>query len=96
MTSLRGANATRQSLKGVRVGVPKEYFGEGLDLGVKEVVEKAIKKMEELGAEIVEVSLPNTKHGVAVYYIIMASEVSSNLARFDGIRFGGTRDLFGD
>lgn len=85
-----------QNLKNIKVGVPKEYFGEGLDSGVKEVIEKAIKKLEELGAEIVEVSLPNTKHGVAVYYIIMSSEVSSNLSRFDGIRFGGTRDLFGD
>ena len=51
--------------------------------------------MEELGAEIVEISLPNTQYAVAVYYIIMASEVSSNLARFDGIRFGGDRSLFG-
>lgn len=84
------------SLKGIKVGVPKEYFGEGLDAGVKETVEKAIKKLEGLGAEIIEISLPNTKYGVAVYYIIMASEVSSNLARFDGIRFGGSRDLFGD
>lgn len=85
-----------ESLKGIKVGVPKEYFGEGLDEGVEEVIEKAIKKMEELGAEIVEVSLPNTKYGIAVYYIIMSSEVSSNLARFDGIRFGGSRNLFGD
>lgn len=83
-------------LDGLKVGVPKEYFGEGLDSVVKEVIEKAIKKLEELGAEIVEVSLPNTKYGVAVYYIIMSSEVSTNLARFDGIRFGGSRDLFGD
>lgn len=83
------------SLKGLKVGLPKEYFGEGLDSGVEEVVRTAIKKLEEMGAEIVEVELPHTKYAVAVYYIIMASEVSSNLARFDGIRFGGTRDLFG-
>ena len=95
-TKYEKRNTKNENLKGIKVGVPKEYFGEGLDLGVKEVVEKAIKKLEELGAEIVELSLPNTKHGVAVYYIIMSSEVSSNLARFDGIRFGGTRDLFGD
>lgn len=82
-------------LKGVRVGLPKEYFGEGLDKGVEDVIRAAIKKLEEMGAEIVEVELPHTKYAVAVYYIIMASEVSSNLARFDGIRFGGTRDLFG-
>ncbi len=103
------SNKLQNNLKGVKVGVPKEYFAvpagrqeeeeeeeEGLDLGVKKVIEDSIKKMEELGAEIVEVSLPNTKYGIAVYYIIMASEVSSNLARFDGIRFGGSRDLFGD
>lgn len=82
-------------LKGIRVGLPKEYFGEGLDSGVEEVVRTAVKKLEEMGAEIVEIELPHTKYAVAVYYIIMASEVSSNLARFDGIRFGGTRDLFG-
>ncbi len=85
----------KNDLKGIRVGVPKEYFGEGLDKGVEEVVRTAIKKLEELGADIVEVELPHTKYAVAVYYIIMSSEVSSNLARFDGIRFGGTRDLFG-
>lgn len=83
-------------LNGLKVGVPKEYFGSGLDFGIKEVIEKAIRKLEELGAEIIEISLPNTKYGVAVYYIIMSSEVSSNLARFDGIRFGGERNLFGD
>jgi len=82
-------------LKGVKVGVPKEYFGAGLDSGVEKTIKDAIAKLEELGVEIVEISLPNTKYAVAVYYIIMASEVSSNLARFDGLRFGGTRDLFG-
>jgi aspartyl-tRNA(Asn)/glutamyl-tRNA(Gln) amidotransferase subunit A len=87
--------STMTDLKGLKVGLPKEYFGEGLDQGVEEVVRTAIKKLEELGAEIVEVELPHTKYAVAVYYIIMSSEVSSNLARFDGIRFGGTRELFG-
>jgi aspartyl-tRNA(Asn)/glutamyl-tRNA(Gln) amidotransferase subunit A len=84
-----------KDLKGVRVGVSKEYFGEGLDKGVERVIKDAIAKLEELGAEIVEISLPHTEYGVAVYYIVMASEVSSNLARFDGIRFGGGRDKFG-
>jgi aspartyl-tRNA(Asn)/glutamyl-tRNA(Gln) amidotransferase subunit A len=92
----RDAGSSATTLKDIKVGVPKEYFGEGLDSGVKETVETAINKLKELGAEIVEVELPNTKHAIAVYYIIMASEVSSNLARFDGLRFGGTRDLFGD
>ena len=83
------------TLKGLKVGIPKEYFSEGLDKGVEEVIRTAIKKLAELGAEIVEVELPHTKYAVAVYYIVMSSEVSSNLARFDGIRFGGTRDLLG-
>lgn len=83
-------------LKGIRVGIPKEYFGEGLDSGVEQVVREAIKKLEELGAEIVEINLPNTESAIAVYYIIMASELSSNLGRFDGIRFGGSRALFGE
>ncbi len=85
----------RQSLKGIKIGIPKEYFGEGLDSGVKKTVEDAIDKLKELGAETVEVELPSTKHAIAVYYILMASEVSSNLGRFDGLRFGGPRDLFG-
>ncbi len=97
MTSLRGGSAdpTRQSLKGLKVGVPKEYFGKGLEPGVEKVIKEAIKRLEELGAEIMEVSLPHSEYALAVYYIIMSSEVSSNLARFDGIRFGLTRDKFG-
>lgn len=83
------------NIKGLKVGMPKEYFGRGLDKGVEKVIKDATKKLEELGAEIVEVSLPHTEYGVAVYYIIMSSEVSTNLARFDGIRFGHTRDKFG-
>ncbi len=86
----------RKDLKGLKVGVPKEYFGEGLDKEVDEVIKDAIKKLGELGATTVEISLPHTEYALAVYYIIMASEVSSNLARFDGIRYGSTRDKFGD
>lgn len=85
----------QNDIKGLRVGVPKEYFGEGLDPKVKQTIETAIKKLEELGAEIVEVSLPHSQYAVAVYYILMSSEVSSNLARFDGIRFGKDRNQFG-
>lgn len=88
-------SAKLENLKGIRVGIPKEYFGEGLDGGVEKVIKDAIKKLEDLGAEIVEISLPHTEYAIAVYYIIMASEVSSNLARFDGLRFGGDRSLFG-
>lgn len=89
------AKTSLKDLKGIKVGVPKEYFEEGLNKDVEKVMKEAIKKLEELGAEIIEVSLPNTKYAIAVYYIIMASEVSSNLARFDGIRFGNSRADFG-
>lgn len=79
----------------LRVGVPKEYFGGGIDKEVKEAVLCAIKKYEENGAQIKEVSLPHTDYGLAVYYIIMPSEVSANLARYDGIRYGVSK-LSGD
>lgn len=85
----------KNDLKGLKVGVPKEYFGKGLDEDVEKVVREAIAKLKELGAEIVEVSLSHTEYAIAVYYVLMASEVSSNLARFDGIRFGHSRDQFG-
>lgn len=82
-------------VKGLRVGVPKEYFGEGLDSSVEKVIKDAIKKLEELGAEIVEINLPNTRYALAAYYIIVPSEVSSNMARYDGIRFGKGRENIG-
>jgi len=88
-------STTLKNLKGIRVGVPQEYFEEGLDKGVEKVIREAINKLEELGAEIVEVSLPHTEYAIATYYIIIASEVSTNLARFDAIRFGNSRDNFG-
>jgi len=75
-------------LKGVKLGMPKEYFIEGIDPQVDAVVRKAIAHYESLGAEIVEVSLPNTEHAVGVYYIIATVEASANLARFDGVRYG--------
>jgi aspartyl-tRNA(Asn)/glutamyl-tRNA(Gln) amidotransferase subunit A len=78
----------RGDIKGLRVGVPPECFGEGLDAEVRSSVEAAIKKLAECGAEVVEVSLPHTKHAVAVYYLIATAEASSNLARFDGVRYG--------
>ncbi|MDD5031486.1 MAG: Asp-tRNA(Asn)/Glu-tRNA(Gln) amidotransferase subunit GatA [Patescibacteria group bacterium] len=77
-----------KSLKGLKIGRPEEYFGQGVEKGVRQTIEKAIAKLEELGAEIVPIRLPHTKYGVPVYYIITPSEVSSNLARFDGIRYG--------
>ncbi|MBI3485664.1 Asp-tRNA(Asn)/Glu-tRNA(Gln) amidotransferase subunit GatA [Candidatus Daviesbacteria bacterium] len=84
-----------KNLSGIKIGVPKEYFGKGLDKGVEKVIREAIKKLEELGGEIVEVSLPHTEYAIAAYYIILPSEVSSNLAKFDGIRFGFDRSKFG-
>ena len=77
-----------KGVKGLKIGIPKEYFAEGMDADVEKTVKDAIKKYESLGAEIVEVSLPNTEYALAVYYILMPAEVSSNLARFDGIRYG--------
>jgi len=77
-----------ESVKGLKIGVPKEYFGEGLDKEVEVIVRDAIKEYEKMGAEVIEVSLPYTKYGVAVYYIASPAELSANLARFDGIRFG--------
>jgi len=71
-----------------KIGVPKEFFDKGLDPQVKKVIEKAIQKFEENGSEIVEISLPRVEQGLAIYYIINTSEVSSNLARFDGMRYG--------
>ncbi|MDP2873758.1 MAG: Asp-tRNA(Asn)/Glu-tRNA(Gln) amidotransferase subunit GatA [bacterium] len=79
----------------IKIGLPKEYFREGLDPAVNDLVLAAVKKMEELGATISEVSLPHTEAALAVYYVICPSEVSANLARFDGIRFGHSRDHFG-
>jgi len=76
------------SIKGLKIGLPKEYFIEGTDKGVTEAVEKAIEDLKKLGVKFKQVSLPNTKYGIPVYYIITPSEVSSNLARFDGIRYG--------
>jgi aspartyl-tRNA(Asn)/glutamyl-tRNA(Gln) amidotransferase subunit A len=75
-------------LKGLRIGVPKEYFVEGMDHEVESSVRRAIAQLCELGAEVKEVSLPHTEYAVAVYYIIATAEASSNLARFDSVRFG--------
>ena len=74
--------------KGLRLGVPREYFGEGLSPGVRERVEFAIGALEKEGAELVELSLPSTEYLVATYYILAPAEASSNLSRFDGVRYG--------
>lgn len=77
-----------KDIKGKRIGVPRALFGEGLDDEVRDAVEKSIENYRTLGAEIVDVELPNAKYGIAVYYIICTAEASSNLARFDGVRYG--------
>lgn len=77
-----------EDIKGMKIGVPKEYFISGMDPEVERAAREAIKKLEELGAIIKEVRLPHTEYGLAVYYLLMPSEVSANLARFDGVRFG--------
>ena len=82
-------------VKNVKIGVPKEFFGEGVEIYVRDTVEKAIKRLGQLGAKVTEISLPRLKEAIAVYYLLMPSEVSANLARFDGIRFGKAREEFG-
>jgi aspartyl-tRNA(Asn)/glutamyl-tRNA(Gln) amidotransferase subunit A len=88
--SINPAIWDRKDLKGIRVGVPSSYFTEGLDHGVERVIRSSIETMRSLGAEIIDIELPNSHYGLAVYYIIMAAEASTNLARYDGIRFGHT------
>src|SRR3989344_4845834 len=82
-----------KGVKNLKIGIPKEYFKD-LDEKIKKTILKAVKTLEKLGAKVQEVSLPHTQYGVATYYIIQPSEVSSNLARFDGIRFGNKREAF--
>jgi aspartyl-tRNA(Asn)/glutamyl-tRNA(Gln) amidotransferase subunit A len=75
-------------IAGLRVGIPKEYFAETLDPRIRKLADDAVGRLKAAGAEIVDISLPHAKYALPTYYIIMPSEVSSNLARFDGIRFG--------
>jgi aspartyl-tRNA(Asn)/glutamyl-tRNA(Gln) amidotransferase subunit A len=75
-------------LKGLRLGVPKEYYVEGMQSGVADAIQNALKKLEELGAVVEETSLPHTPYALAVYYIIAPSEASANLARYDGVKYG--------
>jgi len=81
-----------KNLKNFKIGLPKEYFIQGLNPEIKELIDKIIKKLEGQGVEFIEVSLPNTKHALACYYIIMPAEVSANLARYDGIKYGFSSD----
>jgi aspartyl-tRNA(Asn)/glutamyl-tRNA(Gln) amidotransferase subunit A len=77
-----------KDLRGIRLGVPKEYMIDGIDPQVRAAIDAAVKQFNSLGAEIVEVSMPSTEYAVAVYYIIATAEASANLARFDGVRYG--------
>jgi aspartyl-tRNA(Asn)/glutamyl-tRNA(Gln) amidotransferase subunit A len=86
----------KKGVKGLKIGVPKEYFIEGVDSRVAEITKKALAFYEQAGADIVEISLPHTDYAIAVYYIVQTAELSSNLARYDGIRYGNSRASFGD
>ena len=83
-------------LKGLRIGLPKEYFAEGLDANVAKVVQGAIAEYRNLGAETVDISLPNTQLSIPVYYVLAPAEASSNLSRYDGVRYGHRAAEYGD
>jgi aspartyl-tRNA(Asn)/glutamyl-tRNA(Gln) amidotransferase subunit A len=83
-------------LKGLKVGLPKEYFGDGLSLDVRQAVEVAVEKFKKMGAECVPVTLPKTELSIPVYYVIAPAEASSNLSRFDGVRYGRRADKYDD
>ncbi|MBW2465887.1 MAG: Asp-tRNA(Asn)/Glu-tRNA(Gln) amidotransferase subunit GatA [Deltaproteobacteria bacterium] len=88
-------NALKEGLQGMKIGIPKEYFIKGLDPEVEQNVNKGIEVLRQAGAETVEVSLPHTEYCVAVYYLIAPAEASSNLARYDGVKYG-FRDMSSD
>ena len=81
-----------RGVKGMKLGLPKEYFGDGIAPSVREKIDQAIAGLESAGAELVKVSLPHTEYAVATYYIIAPAEASSNLSRFDGVRYGNRAD----
>ena len=84
------------SIEGLRIGIPKEFFGEGLSADVRERVDAALQQYEALGAKLVPITLPRTELSIPVYYIIAPAEASSNLSRFDGVKFGHRADKFTD
>ncbi|MCW5621962.1 MAG: Asp-tRNA(Asn)/Glu-tRNA(Gln) amidotransferase subunit GatA, partial [Burkholderiales bacterium] len=85
-----------QPIGGLRIGLPKEYFGEGLASDVARAVEAAVEALRRLGCEIVEISLPNTRLSIPAYYVLAPAEASSNLARYDGVRYGHRAGEYGD
>lgn len=84
-----------KGVAGLKFGIPKEYLGEGIDKKVKDIFLKASKTIESLGGNLVEISLPRSEQAIPVYYLVMSSEVSTNLSRYDGLRFGKSRSFFG-
>ncbi len=88
--------ALNSDLKGLRIGVPKEFFGEGLQQDVEKAVREALAEYVKLGAKLVDISLPNAELGIPVYYVIASAECSSNLSRFDGVRYGHRAAQYGD
>jgi aspartyl-tRNA(Asn)/glutamyl-tRNA(Gln) amidotransferase subunit A len=92
----RAGSTTAQPLLGLRVGVPKEFFGSGVSADVAEVTRAALAQLEQLGATLVDISLPRTELSIPVYYIIAPAEASSNLSRFDGVKFGHRAAKYGD
>ena len=78
----------KEPKKNIKIGIPEEYFGEGLDPEISKNINETLKKLEANGAELIPISLPHTKYGIATYYVLATAEASSNLARFDGIRYG--------
>jgi len=77
-----------KSVKGLRIGIPRDYFAEGMDLGIRAKVEAGIELLKKLGCELVEIRMPHTDYAISTYYIIATAEASSNLARYDGVRYG--------
>jgi aspartyl-tRNA(Asn)/glutamyl-tRNA(Gln) amidotransferase subunit A len=78
----------QKPVKGLRIGIPRDYFGDGMDSGVRDKVEKGIELLKKLGCEPVDIRMPHTDYAIATYYIIATAEASSNLARYDGVRYG--------
>jgi aspartyl-tRNA(Asn)/glutamyl-tRNA(Gln) amidotransferase subunit A len=100
-TSLDGpaedfARSLNDPIEGLRIGVPKEFFGEGLAPDVRTAIDAALKQYGKLGAKLVEISLPRTELSIPVYYIIAPAEASSNLSRFDGVKFGHRASQYAD
>jgi aspartyl-tRNA(Asn)/glutamyl-tRNA(Gln) amidotransferase subunit A len=77
-----------KSVKGLRIGIPREYFGDGMDAGVRQKIEAGLEILRKLGCELIDIRMPHTDYAIATYYIIATAEASSNLARYDGVRFG--------